>query len=442
MKLFMLLTFFGGLVLALGYSAFDSYKQYRNLRAQLDWSYLSSDEVRDLSTPSDRSEKIKRLQTYRARLFPSTRMEYMSDLIQAFSADNPRVIRERQSLFLRNELEFQKYARTQMDYHDHKLIYTCGLSAIALGLGYFMLQLFMQRFVLRPMHSLSRKMTDFLNDRYTYQFNVPGNDEFGQMQSTFNSLAQRVISNMEQLRTLDQAKSDFLSIASHELRTPLTSIKGSLSLMKTGVVGPMNEMAENLLNIAEMETDRLIRLINDILDLAKIEAGKLPIVLDWHPLNDLVETNLKSLSGLAQAAGVQLKMGDIPPMEAKMDKDRIQQVLTNLLSNAIKYSPKGKAVTVSCSINDQHQLMIAVQDLGRGIDPVDQELIFEKFRQATSPKNPLVKGTGLGLAIAKALVEEHGGDIGVRSIPGEGSVFYFTLPEWRNAHALKHQEAA
>jgi signal transduction histidine kinase len=285
--------------------------------------------------------------------------------------------------------------------------------------------------IIRPLKDLSRKMVDFMYDRYTYQFSVPGSDEIGRMHATFNSLAQRVISNMDELRTLDQAKSEFLSIASHELRTPLTSIKGSLSLMRSGVVGKMNEMADNLLTIAETETDRLIRLINDILDLAKIEAQKLSLHQDWRSLNAVINTCLQSLQGLAQQAEVRLMAEAMPPLDANVDSDRIQQVLTNLLSNAIKFSPKGKSVTVRTKVNDRHQLVIEVSDQGRGIDPPDQAAIFQKFRQATNAKNPLVKGTGLGLAIAKALVEQHGGDIGVRSTPGEGSVFYFTLPEWR-----------
>src|SRR6185369_4735674 len=152
------------------------------------------------------------------------------------------------------------------------------------------------------------------------------------------------------------------SIASHELRTPLTSIKGSLSLMRSGIVGKMNEMADNLLTIAENETDRLIRLINDILDLAKIEARKLPLQQDWSSLNDVINVCLQSLQGLAQQAEVKLKAEDVPPIEAFIDRDRIQQVLTNLLSNAIKFSPKGRAVTVSVEVSASNELTVEVRD--------------------------------------------------------------------------------
>lgn len=201
--------------------------------------------------------------------------------------------------------------------------------------------------------------------------------------------------------------------------------------MRSGVVGKMNEMAENLLTIAENETDRLIRLINDLLDLAKIEAQKLSLSQDWASFNDLVKVSLESLQGLAQQAGVNLRAEALPPFEAYMDRDRIQQVLTNLLSNAVKFSPKGSTVIVTAEVNEKQEITIEVRDQGRGIAPEDQDAIFQKFRQATNSKNPLVKGTGLGLAIARALVEQHGGEIGLRSVVGEGSTFYFTLPEWR-----------
>lgn len=430
-RLFFLLSLFTATTLTLAYVAYNTFTVFRDIRRQLELSYAVRDEIQALNEAKPTAEQLRRLQGYRARLNPPRRMEEFSNLIQIYNEGHASTVRERHLLFLRNEAEFQRFTREQLNYLENRLLYFAGLSILTLILTFVGLQMFVHRAVIKPIQSLSRKMVDFLNDRYTYQFSVPSMDEIGHMQQTFNSLAQRVIQNMEQLKTLDQAKSEFLSIASHELRTPLTSIKGSLSLMRSGVVGKMNEMAENLLTIAENETDRLIRLINDILDLAKIEARKLPLTQDWHSLNKLTETCLQSLQGLAQQADVTLVAEAMPIVDVYMDDDRIQQVLTNLLSNAIKFSPKGKQVIVRCEVNDQSQLVVEVCDQGRGIDPQDQEAIFQKFRQATNAKNPLVKGTGLGLAIARALVEQHGGQIAVRSTPGEGSVFYFTLPEWR-----------
>jgi len=444
-RLFFLLTLFAGTTLALSWVSYESFKSLMDLRRQLELSYAIRDEVEDLNALKPSTDLFRRMQGYRSRLQPHRRQEEFSNLIQSVNEGNPGPLRERHKVFMKNEIEFQRFTRDQLNYLEKKLLYYGSLALFIMVLGFFGLQLFISRSVIRPLHDLSRKMVDFLHDRYTYQFSVPSSDEVGQMQATFNSLAQRVISNMEQLKTLDQAKSEFLSIASHELRTPLTSIKGSLSLMRTGVVGTMNEMADNLLTIAENETDRLIRLINDILDLAKIEARKLPLHQDWHSFTDLVKTCLESLQGLAQQADVKLECDPLPAMEAYMDADRVQQVMTNLLSNAIKFSPKGQVVHLHCEINDSNELLITVRDHGRGIAPEDQEAIFQKFRQATNSRNPLVKGTGLGLAIAKALVDQHGGDIGVRSVPGEGSSFYFTLPEWRynqQRPALPKQEKA
>lgn len=430
-RLFFLFALFAGTTVGVAYFAYDSFQTFRSQRSQLDLSYKIRDEIDDVSTLKPGREKMRKLQGYRARLMPPRRMEEFSNLIQAINEGNPRLVRERYQVFNKNEAEFQRYQRDDLDFLERRLMYYGALSMVVLAFGFGFLQWFVHRAVIRPMDDLSRKMVDFLHDRYTYQFSVPSNDEIGHMQATFNSLAQRVISNMEQLKTLDQAKSEFLSIASHELRTPLTSIKGSLSLMRSGVVGKMNEMAENLMTIAETETDRLIRLINDILDLAKIEARKLPLAQDWCSFNELTKATVESLQGLAAQAEVTLVADVTPPLEAYVDRDRIQQVLTNLLSNAVKFSPKGSTVLVSCEINDRHELFIAVKDQGRGIAPEDQDAIFEKFRQATSSKNPLVKGTGLGLTIARALVEQHGGTIGLRSVVGEGSTFHFTLPEWR-----------
>jgi len=437
-RLYFLLALFTITTLTLAYVSYNTFHVFRNTRRQLELSYAVRDEVINLREQKPSADQLRRLQAFRSKLQPPRRMEDFSSLIQTFNEGHAGNIRSRYLTFLKNEAEFQRFTREQLNYLENRLLYFAGLTMLTLFIGFVGLPMFLQRAVIRPIKNLSRKMMDFLNDRYTYQFSVPSMDEIGNMQSTFNNLAQRVISNMEQLKTLDQAKSEFLSIASHELRTPLTSIKGSLSLMRSGVVGEMNEMAENLLTIAENETDRLIRLINDILDLAKIEARKLPLTQDWNSLNGLVTTSMNSLQGLAQQAHVSLVTEAMPPIDVYMDDDRIQQVLTNLVSNAIKFSPKGGRVMVRCEVDEDSKLTIEVSDQGRGIDPQDQELIFQKFRQATNANNPLVKGTGLGLAIARALVEQHGGVINVRSVVGEGSTFYFTLPEWRyNATGVK-----
>jgi signal transduction histidine kinase len=436
--MFLMTTICGGLL----YTSYSNFLRYRILRVQLDQSYQLAEEIRSLSDPRNRNDKISRLKEFRAQLFPKNRVDELSDLIQAYAEENARLFNARQVAFTKNEREFQRFTRTDMSFIEEKLIYMGAWSVASMLLGFLFIHIFLRSAVLGRLKDVNRKMEDFLQDRYTYQFSVPAADEIGQVQATFNSLAQRVLMNVEELKNLDQAKSDFLSIASHELRTPLTSIKGSLSLLGSGVAGKINEMAENLLQIAETETDRLIRLINDLLDLAKIEARKLPLSVNWYSLPELIEQTLQSLQGLAGQAQVELVSTQVPNIQVHMDKDRVHQVLTNLLSNAIKYSPKGAPVVVHCDLTADNRLLIEVRDHGRGIDPQDQELIFQKFRQITNQKNPLVKGTGLGLAIAKAVVEEHGGEIGVKSQPGQGSTFYFILPQWRFSKVEKQELSA
>ncbi len=437
--LMLLITVVSGGLLVVSYRASV---HYRFLHMRLEQSHLVLEEVRDLVEGRNRADKITTLQSHKGQIKQQSRADELGSVLQAASADDQRLLISRVNAFVKNEHEFQRVTREEMIFTEHKMIYV-GLWAIAsMLIGFIFIHLFLRSSVIRRLLDLTRKMEDFLQDRYTYQFSVPAPDEIGHVQATFNSLAQRVLMNVEELKTLDQAKSDFLSIASHELRTPLTSIKGSLSLLRSGVAGKINEMAENLLQIAETETDRLIRLINDILDLAKIEARKLPLSMEWHGLPALIEQTVRSLQGLASQAQVELVASQVPQIEVNMDKDRIHQVLTNLISNAVKFSPRGAPVVVNCDVTEKDELVFEVRDHGRGIDPQDQELIFQKFRQITNQRNPLVKGTGLGLAIAKAVVEEHGGQIGVKSQPGQGSTFYFTLPQWRFAKVEKQELAA
>ncbi|MGE0762230.1 MAG: sensor histidine kinase [Bdellovibrionales bacterium] len=416
-------------------SYFEQQALYASVQQSLDlegqaWRWLSL-------RPSE--AELGEVRAQMEKLEPEHRRAALRRVVQAL--DERSALRPKVEFLQKTEQEYRRYQSGRLAYADQHLTFVAMCLTFLMIGTIVALAFYMRRMVFAPLNSLSRKMTDFLHDRYTYQFAVPSANELGHLQATFNSLAQRVLRNMEDLTTLDHAKSEFLSIASHELRTPLTSIKGSLSLLKSGVVGSLNEMATNLLNIAEMETDRLIRLINELLDLAKIEAGKFEVRPDWHSLSDLVGKTFASLEGLAQSAKVHLKAEELPPVNVLMDQDRIQQVLTNLLSNAIKFSPQGSSVDVLVEMDDKQALRISVRDHGQGIAPEDQELIFQKFRQATSAKNPLVKGTGLGLAIAKALVEEHGGQIGVHSIPGEGSTFYFTLPQWQfNRKAANHDQ--
>lgn len=363
-------------------------------------------------------------------------LELAPKLEPTFRGDNLKRYAENQNkstflLVLDSETRFQKYALEIANAREKRVVLYGGL-AIAFCIAMTLIFLTMNKsWIFSRLQVINRRMLEFLQNKYSYEFETPQKNELGDLEQTFNMMAQRVLDQIEALKKLDTAKSEFLSIASHELRTPLTSIKGSLALMQAGVVGEVNEASKNLMNIALTETERLIRLINDLLDLAKIEAGGFSMNQQWVSAKDLISKTAAGLEGFAASAKVSIKVVCQNPIEGFLDVDRTQQVITNLASNAIKFSPEGSTVVLRASIDDNQLLRVEVIDQGPGIAPQDQELIFEKFRQATGPDNPLVKGTGLGLAIAKGLVEEQGGTIHVTSAPKEGSTFYFVLPKWR-----------
>lgn len=443
-RLFLVLSLLFSSVIGFNLASYICFLDLKGQRNQMSLGHQMTLELKGLpSSLNLQPEVLIKLKTLAQHLKPQIRQAAALQMVEHIEKKQRHTFQRHFRAFAQNEAEFQRFTLNQMDHLEQKILFFSGLSGVTFLLGFAFLHLFLKSQVISPIQKLSGRMMDFLHNRFTYQFDSPKNDEIGDLHATFNSLAQRVISHTDELHSLDQAKSDFLSIASHELRTPLTSIKGSLSLLRGGLAGELNEVSTELLGIAEEESDRLIRLINDLLDLAKIEAGKLPLNTEWVFAQELIETTLKGLKGLAQSAHVELVYElDSPHLQVSVDQDRIQQVLTNLVSNAIKFSPTGDSVIVRAKINEKDQIVFEVKDHGKGIDPQDQQLIFQKFRQATGPKNPLVKGTGLGLSIARALVEEHEGEIGLKSTPGEGSTFFFTLSKWRYFDSDRMEKAA
>ncbi len=227
-------------------------------------------------------------------------------------------------------------------------------------------------------------------------------------------------------KAIDRMKSEFISVASHELRTPMTSIKGSVDLILSGFAGEVSSETQELLEIARLACDRLIRLINDILDLSKIEAGQVKLHLVRMDLTGPVETCLRSLKSLAEQGGVTLNLERSPDLPfVEVDKDRIEQVLTNLVFNAIKFSPPNGEVRVDLS-SVNGWIQCSVTDQGCGIKAEDLDRVFGRFQQLGNARGK--GGTGLGLAITQALIHEHKGKIWVESRVNEGSRFVFRLP--------------
>jgi len=225
-------------------------------------------------------------------------------------------------------------------------------------------------------------------------------------------------------REISRMKSEFVSVVSHELRTPLTSIHGSLGLLASGLLG--SEKGKRMLEIAASNTDRLIRLINDILDVEKLDSGEVEMHRTVCNAQDLMSRAADVMRPMAEEHGVSL-LTSSANASIDADGDRILQCLTNLLSNAIKFSEPGGAISMGASTLGL-DLRFAVTDQGRGIPAEMRERIFERFHQVDASDSRRKGGTGLGLAITRSIVNQHGGRIWVESEVGKGSTFYFTVP--------------
>jgi PAS domain S-box-containing protein len=232
--------------------------------------------------------------------------------------------------------------------------------------------------------------------------------------------------DISQRYALDRLKDEFISTVSHELRTPLTSIRGALGLLTSGILGETNEKASNLLRIAVTNSDRLVRLINDILDLERIQSGREPLAFCTVQLAGIVKQAIEGMQPVADAAGVQL-IHDTTKVEITADPDRLLQVLTNLLSNAVKFSPPNSPVSVMLRPGITG-VILSIIDHGRGI-PVDKlESIFGRFQQVDASDSRQKGGSGLGLAICRTIVMQHSGRIWAERNPVRGSTFRVFLP--------------
>jgi signal transduction histidine kinase/CheY-like chemotaxis protein len=237
-----------------------------------------------------------------------------------------------------------------------------------------------------------------------------------------------VVRDATRRHELDQLKSEFVSTVSHELRTPLTSIRGSLGLLEGGVLGKLPEQAESMIKIAHQNSPRLVRIINDILDIEKIESGKLELRLQPLAIAPLLRHALEVNEGYGRRYQVRFVLQTVPEQVLVVaDSDRLQQVMANLLSNAAKFSSAGAEVMVRATAA-QGRVRFEVEDRGTGIPEEFQLRIFEKFAQADSSASRRFEGTGLGLSITRQLIEAMDGTIGFNTVVGQGTTFYFELP--------------
>ncbi|MBM3240109.1 DUF3365 domain-containing protein [Candidatus Poribacteria bacterium] len=328
-----------------------------------------------------------------------------------------------------------------------------GLSSMSVL--FFLVFLLFRKTVIGNLRNITRIFTDIANNSNEIgrQIEVKSSDEIGALAEAFNKMSLKLFESTQELQTardnlehevaqrtaqLQQAnaelekanklKSEFLANMSHELRTPLNSIIGFAEVLRDGLCGELNpEQMECVLDIHN-GGQHLLQMINDVLDLSKIEAGKMELHCEVFSLSTTLDGILSVVRDMANRKKLSLQVNapdNLPDIYA--DPVKFKQLMYNLLSNAIKFTPEGGSITIDVSCEND-EFLISVTDTGIGISPEDQLYLFDKFKQVDSSYARQYEGTGLGLALTKRLVSMHGGDIWVESEPGKGSKFSFTLP--------------
>ena len=234
--------------------------------------------------------------------------------------------------------------------------------------------------------------------------------------------------DISERRRLEKMKDEFISTVSHELRTPLTSLRASLGLISSGTLDKRPEKQKQMLEVAIGNCDRLVRLVNDILDFDRVEKGGMPLHREVMPAGDLLRRAADVENEAALKAQITFRFDAPNKILVDVDQERILQVLSELVSNAIKFSPPQTIIKLSAQVVENEHVCIAVEDQGRGIAQEKLDMIFERFQQGDASDSRALGGTGLGLAICRRIVQQHGGRIWVESEPGKGSRFLFTVP--------------
>jgi signal transduction histidine kinase len=338
------------------------------------------------------------------------------------------------------------------------LFRTSGFLLAGLGMS-LIAALFVARRVVRPLETLRDGVERIGRGDMNSRLELKTGDEIEVLAGEFNKMADNLrsaydelerkvaertrdlaIAN-ERLQELDRLKSDFVSNVSHELRTPLTAIKGAVDLVLREVAGPLTDKQTHYLTRVRSNTQQLTGLINDVLDLSKIESGSSEVKPSRISLSSLVHEIIETLRPVAAEKIITVNaIIPEPSMFVWADPNKINEVLMNLIGNAIKFTPASGTVTVSTSINGKKNVQISVSDTGPGVLPSERKKIFDKFYQIAEVGGAKPKGTGLGLAICKALVELHGGNIWVESEMKSGSTFKFTLPAYAPEHSQFNED--
>ena len=284
-----------------------------------------------------------------------------------------------------------------------------------------LMSLLITRSITGPIGLLKNKTREIAEGNFSANVEVRAPPEIRELAQALNSMS-------EKLAALDRMKAEFFASMSHELRTPLTSIKEGTGLLLEGIGGPISDRQRRLLDILAEESQRLIKLVDSLLDLSKMEAGMMTYDFELGTVEPLIKQAIAEIMPLVEAKQIKIESRFVTPLPAvRMDPERLLQVLRNLLGNAVKFTPHGGAVIVSAE-RTRDGLEVAVKDSGMGIPAGNLLSIFEKFNQGNQLNGQARHGTGLGLAIAKSIISSHGGSVWAESQLGNGSTFTFVLP--------------
>jgi len=310
--------------------------------------------------------------------------------------------------------------------------FAVGSVGLALLLGYAL-----SWSLIAPVQRMDVQFQQIAQGDFSQRVAVPNRDELGTLAANLNRTTEELGRLYQQLEAASRHKSQFLASMSHELRTPLNAILGYTELIIDDIYGAVPDKIRDVLERVQQSGKHLLGLINAVLDLSKIEAGRLTLSLADYSMQEVVQTVFAAVESLAAEKRLALNISvppDLPP--GRGDEQRLSQVLLNLVGNAIKFTDAGE-VSIQVTATDG-VFTVAVSDTGPGIAEADQQKIFEEFQQADSSSTRKQGGTGLGLAITKKIIEMHGGRIWVESRLGKGSTFWFTLP----VHVERQREVA
>jgi two-component system sensor histidine kinase GlrK len=298
---------------------------------------------------------------------------------------------------------------------------TATLISLGCLLAIVLLSLWITKSITRPVALLKQKTREVAEGNFAGKLMIRSPPEIGELAAAIESMC-------AQLHEIDRMKADFFASMSHELRTPLTSIKEGTGLLLEGVGGNITDKQRKLLGILAEESNRLISVVNSLLDLSKMEAGMMTYEFESAQIDPLIKRAVAEITPLVEAKEIALESainGSLPPV--RIDAERILQVIRNLLGNAVKFTPHGGSVRVSAQAAEG-RVEVSVKDSGPGIPAENLTSIFEKFNQGNRQNSHARQGTGLGLTIAKTIITSHNGKIWAESEPGRGSTFIFSLP--------------